>query len=275
MKNSVYPCVLCGELFFCTFTATLPTYLLNLRTLRTMPNVNLALFATYNDAKKAYFEKLPIVEASVGKKNASGRSIKNGDVRAIKNEMEGAFMKLDRSAVWNDVIEFDNAKLMEQIATLRSFGNDDFADILQQMVSLEALLETILIAKRSSAENAPVASAAVVLESTGTAANNMNAEVRNALLLADRKIDQRISQFEAAGIDLLDDPEFPAMEDRHTDLVDKYDSRLLANSITGTAADRDTLNAAGNDLTAAPDVPQFKDRYNRLDAFIQSKLGGA
>jgi len=240
-----------------------------------MPNVNLALFATYNDAKKAYFEKLPIVEASVGKKNASGRSIKNGDVRAIKNEMEGAFMKLDRSAVWNDVIEFDNAKLMEQIATLRSFGNNDFADILQQMVSLEALLETILIAKRSSAENAPVASAAVVLESTGAAANNMNAEVRNALLLADRKIDQRISQFEAAGIDLLDDPEFPAMEDRHTDLVDKYDSRLLANTITGTAADRDTLNAAGNDLAAAPDVPQFKDRYNRLDAFIQSKLGGA
>lgn len=240
-----------------------------------MPNVNLALFSVYTDAKKVYFEKLAIVEASVGKKNSSGRSIKNGDVRAIKSEMEGAFMKLDRPAVWTDLIEFDNAKLVGLIATLRAFGDDDFEDILHQMVALEALLETILTAKRSIAANAPVALAAAVLESTATAPNSMNAEVRNALLLTDRKIDQRILQFEAAGIDLLDDPEFPAMEDRHTDLVSKYDSRLLANTITGTAADRDTLNASGNDLAAAPDVPQFKDRYNRLDVFIQGKLGAA
>lgn len=240
-----------------------------------MPNVNITLFATYNDAKKAYFEKLPIVEAAIGKKNTSGRSIKNGDVRAIKSEMEGAFMKLDRSAVWNDFIEFEEAKLAEQIAALRAFGDDDFAEILQQMVSMEALLETILTAKRSSTENAPVALVVVALETTGVASNEMNAAVRNALLLTDRKIDQRILQFEAAGIDLLDDPEFPAMEDRHTDLVDKYDARLLANTIIGTAADRDTLNASGNDLAAAPDVPQFKERYNRLDAFIQGKLGGS
>ncbi len=240
-----------------------------------MPNVNPTLFSAYTEAKKAYFEKLPILEASIGKKNASGRTIKSGDVRALKSEMEGAFMKLDRPAVWIEVIEFDLPKLQAQVATLRAFGNSDFAEILHQLTALEALLETILTAKRSSADDAPMAKGAMVLESTGAANNSMNAEVRNALLLADRKIDQRINQFEAAGIDLFDDPDFPAMQTRHTDLTNRYDSGLLSNTITGTANDRDTLNASGSDIAAAPDVPQFKIRYNRLDAFIQTKLGGA
>jgi hypothetical protein len=237
-----------------------------------MPNVNPTLFSAYTEAKNAYFEKLPFVEAAVGKKNASDRTIRSGDIRALKSEMEGVFMKLDRPAVWIEVIEFDLSKLQAQVATLRPFGKDDFAKILQQFAALEALLESILTAKRSSADAAPLARGAVVLESTPAANNSMNAEVRNALLLADRKIDQRISQFEAAGIDLFDDPDFPAMQDRHTGLVDRYDSGLLNNTITGTANDRDTLNASGNDIAASPDVPQFKDRYNRLDAFIQTKL---
>lgn len=240
-----------------------------------MPNVNPTLFSAYTEAKNAYFEKLPIVEASIGKKNASGRSIRIGDVRALKSEMEGAFMKLDRPAVWVEVIEFDLPKLQAQITTLRAFGSDDFAEIFQQMTALEALLETILTAKRSSAGDVPMAKEAMVLETTGTANNSMNPEVRNALLLADRKIDQRISQFAAAGIDLFDDKEFLDMQDRHTGLVDRYDSGLLNNTLSGTSNDLDTLNASGNNIAASPDVPEFKVRYDRLDAFIQTKLGGA
>ena len=240
-----------------------------------MPNVNLALFATYTEAKKTYFEKFAILEASIGKHSSTGRTIKNRDVRAIKDEMEGAFTKLDRPAVWTEVIEFDQAKLLQQIATLQAFRDDDFADILQNMVTMETLLEGILTAKRGSAGAQPTAMGAIVLESTGNANNAVNAEVRNALLLTDRKIDQRISQFEAAGIDLLDDPEFPGMEDRHTDLVSRYDGKLLANTITGTTDDRDTITASGNDIAAVGDVPAFKDRYKRLDNFIQGKLGGA
>ena len=84
-----------------------------------MPNVNLTLFATYSEAKKTYFEKFAIVEASIGKPSPTGRTIKNRDVRAIKSEMEGAFIKLDRPAVWIDVIEYDQAKLVQQIAKIR------------------------------------------------------------------------------------------------------------------------------------------------------------